>query len=162
MKIVCRYRKTIPRNSVYKLEKLISNCSVTNSEISSMHEAATIFATPEAHSDDQIVTTFGLPKVHPKLLEPNANQEGIHLTPSRLMAVTNTLAECISWNPSVRKILMAKDLSQIRCYNCNKIGHKAKYCRNRKKSNCTSNKFRHNFYKHPKSPSSGPNISCYK
>jgi len=61
-------------------------------------------------------------KVSPKLLEPNANQEDIHLTPLQLIAVTNTLAERISWNPSVRRILMAKDLSQIRCYICNKIG----------------------------------------
>jgi len=60
MKIVCRYRTTTPRNRVYKLEKLISSCSVTNSEISSMHETETIFTTPKARSDDQIVTTFGL------------------------------------------------------------------------------------------------------
>ena len=79
-------------------------------------------------------------KVRPKPLEPNANQEDIHLTPLQLIAVTNTLAERISWNPSVRRILMAEDLSQIRCYNCNKIGHIAKYCRNKKKSYYTSKK----------------------
>jgi len=53
---------------------------------------------------------------------------------------------------------MAKDLPHIRCYNCSKIGHIAKYCHNRKKSNYTSNKFGHKFYKYQKRPSSGPNI----
>ena len=98
------------------------------------------------------------PKVRPKPLEPNANEEDIHLTPLQLIAVTNTLAERISWNPTVRRILTAKHLSQIRCYNCNKIGHIAKYCRSRKKSNSKSRKFGHNFYKHQKRPSCGPNI----
>ena len=97
------------------------------------------------------------PKVCPKPLEPNANQ-GVHLTPLQLIAVTNALAERISWNPSVRRILTAKDLSQIRFYNCNKTSHIAKYCRNRKKSIFTSNKFGHNFYQHQKRPSCGPNI----
>ena len=35
--IVCRYRKTIDMNSVYDLEKLISNCSVANSETFALH-----------------------------------------------------------------------------------------------------------------------------
>jgi len=51
------------------------------------------------------------PKVSPKPLEPNANQEGIHLTRLQLIAVTNALAERISWNPSVGRILAAKNLS---------------------------------------------------
>ena len=50
------------------------------------------------------------PKVRPKPLEPNANQEGIYLNPLQLIAVTNTLAECM--NPVIR-ILTAEDLSQI-------------------------------------------------
>ena len=98
------------------------------------------------------------PKVSPKPLEPKANQEDIHLTPLQLIVLTNTLAERISRNPSFKRILTAKDLSQIRCYNCSKIGHIAKYCRNRKKSDYTSSKFGHNSYKHQKRPSSGPNI----
>ena len=83
-------------------------------------------------------------KVSPKPLERNANQEGIHLISLQLIAVTNALAERISCNPSLKRILTAQDLSQTRCYNCNKTGHTAKYCRNRKKSNFTSNKCGHN------------------
>jgi len=98
------------------------------------------------------------PKVSPKSLDSKASHEDIHLTPLQLIAVTNTLAECISRNPSFGRILVAKDASQIQCYNCNKIGHIAKYCHNRDKSNFKSSKFGHKFYKHQKGPSHGPNI----
>jgi len=57
MKIVCRYRKTITRNSVYELKKLVSNCSVANSGTSSIHEEETTFVTPKARSDDQTEIT---------------------------------------------------------------------------------------------------------
>ena len=326
MKIVCRYKKTITMNSVYELERLVSNCSVSNAETSSMYETETTFVIPKACSDDRTVIIVGTknghqnayqverpnclqymknftkekpyndplqnqkepteslisevknpldeqlhgpseesnknitedqdnihdgqdflltnvtlvnleeslqssliekvpnsqgktspkvsndkktkrtatskndsqnfgkknttefrkrtqnlqrefnhhcwlisdllnllhPKVSPRPLEPKANQEDIHLPPLQLIVVTHTLAERISRNPSFRRILMAKDLSQIRCYNCNKTGHIARYCRNRKKSNCISSKFGHNSYKHRKRPSSGPNIQWYK
>ena len=89
-------------------------------------------------------------EVSHKLLEANANQEGIHLNPSQLIAVTNALVVNMSRNPSMRRISTDKDLSQIRCYNCNKTGHIAKYCRNRKKSNSTTNEFGYNFHKHQK------------
>jgi len=98
------------------------------------------------------------PKVSPKPLDSKASHEDIRLTPLQLIAVTNTLAECISRNPSFGRIFMAKDDSQIQCYNCNKIGHIAKYCHNRNKSNFKSNKFGHKFYKDQKGPSHGPNI----
>jgi len=39
MKIVYRYKKPIIMNSVYELEKLVSNCSAANSKRSSIHEA---------------------------------------------------------------------------------------------------------------------------
>jgi len=46
-------------NSEYELEKLVSNCSVANSEISSIPEAETTFVTPKARSDDQLIVTVG-------------------------------------------------------------------------------------------------------
>ena len=98
------------------------------------------------------------PKPSPKPLKPKANQEDIHLTPLQLIAVTNALAERLSWNPSVRRILTVKYPSEIRCYKCNKTGHTAKNCLNRKKFNFASNKSRHNLYTYQKRSSSGPNI----
>ena len=77
------------------------------------------------------------------------NSENLYLAPLSLIAMTNVLAECISRNPTFKRIHMTKDLSQTRCYNCNKISHIAKYCRN-KKSNFTASKFGNNFYRHPK------------
>ena len=59
MNIVCRYRKTTTMNSVYDLEKLISNCSVVNSETSSTHETENTVVTLKAHSDDQSVIIIG-------------------------------------------------------------------------------------------------------
>ena len=59
MKIVCRYRKTTTMNSVYELEKLVSNCSVTNSETSSTHETEITVVTLKAHPDDQTVIIVG-------------------------------------------------------------------------------------------------------
>jgi len=59
MKIVCRYRKTITMNSVYELEKLVSNCSVADADTSSMNEIETTLLTPKARSDDQTVGTVG-------------------------------------------------------------------------------------------------------
>jgi len=40
---------------------------------------------------------------------------------------------------------MTKDLSQIQCYNGNKIGYIAKFCRT-KKSNFATSTFENNFY----------------
>jgi len=59
MNIVCRYRKTTTMNSVSDLEKLISNCSVVNSETSSTHETEITVVTLKAHSDDQTVIIIG-------------------------------------------------------------------------------------------------------
>ena len=69
MKIVCRCRKTITMNSIYELEKLVSNCSVADYETSSMPEAETTFVKPKARSDDQIVVTVGT---------KNGNQNAYH------------------------------------------------------------------------------------
>jgi len=69
MKIICRCRKTITMNSVYEPEKLVSNCSVANSDTCSIPEAETTFVTPEAHSDDQTVVTAGT---------NNGNQNAYH------------------------------------------------------------------------------------
>ena len=88
------------------------------------------------------------PKVNPKSTETTMNPEDFHLTPSRLIAVTNALAGRISGNPSFKRILVAKDPSQIRCYKCNKIGHIARYCRNKKKSSLTSRMTGYNLYKY--------------
>jgi len=41
MKIVCRYRKTISMSRVYDLERLISSCSDSDSELSSLYEDET-------------------------------------------------------------------------------------------------------------------------
>jgi len=65
-------------------------------------------------------------KVSPKPLETNAHPEVIQLTQLQLIAMTNALAERISGNPSFKRILTAKDPSQIRCYKCNKTGQIAK------------------------------------
>jgi len=46
-------------NSAYKLEKLVSNCSVANSETSSIHETEITFVTLKAHPDDQTVIIIG-------------------------------------------------------------------------------------------------------
>jgi len=54
---------------LYELEKLVSNCSVVDSETSSMHEAETIFVTPKPRSDDQTVVTVGT---------KNGNQNAYH------------------------------------------------------------------------------------
>jgi len=70
MKIVCRYRKTTTMNSVYDLEKLISNCLAVNSEISSTHETEITVVTLKAHSDDQTVIIIGT-----KNGNQNAHQE---------------------------------------------------------------------------------------
>jgi len=59
MKIVCRYRKTIIMNSVYELKNLISNCSESDSELSSLCEGETTFIRREACSDESIVVTIG-------------------------------------------------------------------------------------------------------
>jgi len=56
-------------NSVYELEKLVSNCSVANVDTSSMYETETTFVTPKARSDDQIVVTVGT---------KNGNQNAYH------------------------------------------------------------------------------------
>ena len=53
------------------------------------------------------------PKVKPKFTEQTRNPEDFHLTPLRLIAVTNALAGRISGNPSFKRILVAKDPSQI-------------------------------------------------
>jgi len=90
------------------------------------------------------------PQISSKSAETTRNPEDFHLTPLLLIAVTNALAERVSGNPAFKRILMTKEHSQIRCYNCNKIGHIAKYCHNRKKSNFTTSKFGYNFYRHPK------------
>jgi len=59
MKIVCCYRKTITMNSVYDLEKLISNCSDSDSELSSLYERKTTFIMREACSNEPITVTIG-------------------------------------------------------------------------------------------------------
>jgi len=59
MKIVCRCRKTITMNSVYEIEKLVSNCSVADADTFSMHKAETTLVKPKAHFDDQTVVTVG-------------------------------------------------------------------------------------------------------
>ena len=70
MNIVCRYRKTTTMNSVYDLEKLISNCLVVKSETSSAHETEITVVTLKAHSDDQTVIIIGT-----KNGNKNADQE---------------------------------------------------------------------------------------
>jgi len=91
------------------------------------------------------------PKIDPKSSEQTMNSENLYLTPLSLIAITNVLAECISRNPTFKKgILIMKDLSQTRYYNCNKIGHNAKYCHNKKESNFPTSKFGNNIYRHPK------------
>ena len=85
------------------------------------------------------------PKINSKSSEQSMNSEALYLTPLSLIAVTNVLADCISNNPNFERTLMTKDLSQTRCYNCNKIGHIAKFCRKRK-SNSTTSRFEKNFY----------------
>jgi len=87
-------------------------------------------------------------KVNPKSAETTMNPEDFHLTPLRLIAVTNALARRISGNPFFKRILVAKDPSQIRCYKCNKIGHIARYCRNKKKSSLMSRTTGYNLYKY--------------
>ena len=47
-------------NSVFELEKLISNCSVVNSETSSTHETEITVVTLKAHPDDQTVIIIGM------------------------------------------------------------------------------------------------------
>jgi len=53
------YRKTTTMNSVSDLEKLISNCSVVNSETSSTHETEITVVTLKAQSDGQTVILIG-------------------------------------------------------------------------------------------------------
>jgi len=55
------------------------------------------------------------PKIDPKSSEQSMNSEDLYLTPLSLIAMTNVLAECISRNPTFKRILMTKDLSQTRC-----------------------------------------------
>jgi len=67
---ICRCRKTITMNSIYELEKLVSNCSLTDdSDTSPMHEAETTLIIPKARSDDQTVVTVGT---------KNGNQNAYH------------------------------------------------------------------------------------
>ena len=98
------------------------------------------------------------PKIDPTSSEQSINSEDLYLTPLSLIAVTNILAERISGNPPFKRILMTKEHSQIRCYKCNKLGHIAKYCHNRKKSNFTTSKLGYNFYGHPKPLSNDFNL----
>jgi len=53
------------------------------------------------------------PKVKSKSTEQTRNPEDFHLTQLRLIAVTNALAGRTSGNPSFKRILVAKDPSQI-------------------------------------------------
>jgi len=99
------------------------------------------------------------PHVDPKPTETTMNPEEFHLTPLRLIAVTNALAGRISENPSFKRILVAKDPSQIRCYMCNKIGHIARYCRNKKKSSLMSRTTGYNLYKYSASSIFPPPIN---
>jgi len=85
------------------------------------------------------------PKINSKTSEQSMNSEELCLTPLSLISMTNVLAECIPKNPNFKRTLITKDLSQTRCYNCNKIGHIARFCRT-KKSNFTTSKFENNFY----------------
>ena len=98
------------------------------------------------------------PKIDPKSSEQAMNSADLYLTPLSLIAMTNVLAERISGNPAFKRILMTKEHSQIRCYKCNKLGHIAKYCHNRKKSNFTTSKLGYNFYGHPKPLSNDFNL----
>jgi len=70
MKIFCRYRKTLTMNSVCESEKLVSNCSVTNSEPSSTHETEITVVALKAHPDDQTVII-----VETKNVNQNAYQD---------------------------------------------------------------------------------------
>jgi len=54
-----RCRKTIAMNSVCELEKLDSNYSESNFELSSLYEEETTFIIREACSDEPIVVTIG-------------------------------------------------------------------------------------------------------
>jgi len=56
-------------NSVYELEKLVSNCAVADSETFSMHAVEITFVTPKARSDDQTMVTVGT---------KNGNQNACH------------------------------------------------------------------------------------
>jgi len=85
MNIVCRYRKTTTMNSVYDLEKLISDCSVVNSETSSTHGTEITVVTLKAHSDDQTVII-----IETKNRNQNANQEE---KPKRLENMKHTNKE---------------------------------------------------------------------
>jgi len=85
------------------------------------------------------------PKINLDSSEQSMNSEELYLTPLSLIAMTNVLAECISNNPNFKRTIMTKDLSQTRRYNCNKIGHIAKFC-STKKSNFTTITFENNFY----------------
>jgi len=83
------------------------------------------------------------PKISSKSTETTINSENFHVTPLQLITVTNAFAERISGNPVLKRILMTKNPSQIRCYECNMNGHIARYCHSRKTSNFGSNKFRY-------------------
>jgi len=52
MKIVCRYRKTISMSRVYDLERLISSCSDSDSELSSLYEDETACIRRDACTDE--------------------------------------------------------------------------------------------------------------
>ena len=69
-------------------------------------------------------------KISSRFTETTINPEDFHLTPLCLTAVTNALAGRTPGNPAFKRIVMAKDPSQIRYYKCNRIGHIARYCRN--------------------------------
>jgi len=55
------------------------------------------------------------PQINSKSTEITINSENFHFTPLQLIAVTNALAERISENPTLKRILMTKNPSQMRC-----------------------------------------------
>jgi len=56
---IYRCRNMIAVNSVYDLKRLISNCSGSDSEISSLYEEETTLIRREACSDEAIMVTIG-------------------------------------------------------------------------------------------------------
>jgi len=78
-------------------------------------------------------------------------QTGSHLERTKsVLTITNPLTGGTSPTSSIKQTFQYHDLSQIQCYNCNKTGHTAKNCRNKKKSKFTTSKFGYKPYRHAK------------